>query len=98
MLRPWIRRWRRIASRRLATRLRSRRQWRSEKAAGRLRLRPQPAPGNTLADAPPMDPALEAYRQSKAGHPAPQPAPVIVSTLAPAPAQTPAPMPARNEG
>ena len=60
------------------------------KATGRLRLRPQPAPGNTLADVPPMDPALEAYRQSKAGYSAPQPAPVVVSTLAPAPAQTPA--------
>jgi len=68
------------------------------KATGRLRLRPQPAPGNTLADVPPMDPALEAYRQSKAGYPAPQPAPVVVSTLAPAPAQTPPPVPARNEG
>jgi hypothetical protein len=45
-----------------------------------------------------MDPALEAYRQSKAGYPAPQPAPVVVSTLAPAPAQTPPPVPARNEG
>src|ERR1035441_5868272 len=68
------------------------------KATGRLRLRPQPAPGNTLADVPPMAPALEAYRQSKAGYSAPQPAPVVVSTLAPAPAQTPPPVPARNEG
>src|ERR1035441_6846684 len=68
------------------------------KATGRLRLRPQPAPGNTLADVPPIDPALEAYRQSKAGYPAPQPAPVVVSNLAPAPAQTPPPVPARNEG
>jgi hypothetical protein len=67
------------------------------KATGRLRLRPQPAPGNTLADVPPMDPALEAYRQSKAGYPAPQPAPVVVSTLAPAPAQTPPPVPVRSE-
>jgi hypothetical protein len=62
------------------------------KATGRLRLRPQPKPGDTLASIPPMDPALEAYRQAQAGYPVPQPPPVTAS--APAPAQ---PTPAHNE-
>ena len=53
------------------------------KATGRLRMRPQPQPENTLASIPPMDPALEAYRQAKAGYP--PPAPVAASAPAPAP-------------
>jgi hypothetical protein len=55
------------------------------KATGRLRMRPQPKPGETLASIPPMDPALEAYRQAKAGNPIPQPPPVVASVPAPAP-------------
>src|SRR3984885_3643933 len=35
------------------------------KATGRLRVRTQPKSGNTLASVPPMDPALEAYRQAQ---------------------------------
>jgi hypothetical protein len=62
------------------------------KATGRLRLRPQPKPGDTLASIPPMDPALEAYRQAQAGYPVPQPPPVTASAPAPAP-----PTPAHNE-
>ena len=62
------------------------------KATGRLRVHPQPKPGNTLASVPPMDPALEAYRQAQAGYPLPQPRQQVVS------APTPAPLPpARNE-
>ena len=64
------------------------------KATGRLRMRPQPKPGDTLASIPPMDPALEAYRQAQAGYPAPQPPPVTASAPAPAP---PPPTPAHNE-
>ena len=63
------------------------------KATGRLRMRPQPKPGDTLASVPPMDPALEAYRQAKAGYPVPQPPPVVAS----APAPAPPPVPAHNE-
>ena len=37
-----------------------------------------------------MDPALEAYRQAKAGYPAPQPPPVVASAPAPAPPAVPA--------
>jgi hypothetical protein len=66
------------------------------KATGRFRLRPQPKPGDTLASIPPMDPALEAYRQAQAGYPAPQPPPVTASAPAPAPAPPP-PTPAHNE-
>ena len=62
------------------------------KATGRLRLRPQPKPGDTLASIPPMDPALEAYRQAQAGYPVPQPLPPVASAPAPAP-----PTPAHNE-
>src|ERR1035437_7528692 len=51
-------------------------------------LRPQPKPGDTLASIPPMDPALEAYRQAQAGYPAPQPPPVTASAPAPAPPTT----------
>jgi len=65
------------------------------KATGRLRMHPQPKPGDTLASIPPMDPALEAYRQAKAGYPAPQPPPVVASVPTPAPA--PQPAPAHNE-
>ena len=49
------------------------------KATGRLRIRPQPKSGDTLASIPPMDPALEAYRQAKAGNPVPQPLPAVAS-------------------
>ena len=62
------------------------------KATGRLRMRPQPKPGDTLASIPPMDPALEAYRQAQAGYPAPQPPPVAASAPPPVP-----PTPAHNE-
>jgi hypothetical protein len=60
------------------------------KATGRLRARPQPKSGDTLASIPPMDPALEAYRQAKAGNPVAQPLPAVAS-VAP-PAQAPAPV------
>ena len=50
------------------------------KATGRLRVHPQPKPGDTLASIPPMDPALEAYRQARAGNPAPQLLPVAVKS------------------
>ena len=62
------------------------------KATGRLRMRPQPKPGDTLASIPPMDPALEAYRQAKAGYPAPQPPPMVASV------PVAAPVPAHNDG
>jgi hypothetical protein len=64
------------------------------KATGRFRMRPQPKPGDTLASIPPMDPALEAYRQAQAGYPVPQPPPVTASAPAPAP---PPPTLAHNE-
>ena len=62
------------------------------KATGRLRVHPQPKPGDTLASIPPMDPALEAYRQAKAGNPVPQPPPMVASV------PVAAPVPAHNEG
>ena len=55
------------------------------KATGRLRIRPQANPGDTLAGVPPMDPALEAYRQARAGYPVPQPPAVVASAPALAP-------------
>jgi hypothetical protein len=64
------------------------------KATGRLRVRPQPKSGDTLASIPPMDPALEAYRQAKAGNPVPQPLPVVANV----PPPTQPPVPAHNEG
>ena len=64
------------------------------KATGRPRVHPQPKSGDTLASIPPMDPALEAYRQARAGNPGPQPPPVVASV--PPPAQPP--VPAHNEG
>jgi len=62
------------------------------KATGRLRVHPQPKPGDTLASIPPMDPALEAYRQAKAGNPVPQPPPMVASV------PVAAPVPAHNDG
>jgi hypothetical protein len=62
------------------------------KATGRLRMPPQPKPANTLASVPPMDPALDAYRQAKAGNPIPPPP---ISSNAPT-AAPPTP-PVRNE-
>jgi type IV secretory pathway VirB10-like protein len=62
------------------------------KATGRMRMRPQPKPANTLASVPPMDPALDAYRQAKAGYPVAQ-APSVAAN-APAPST---PAPAHNE-
>jgi hypothetical protein len=62
------------------------------KATGRFRVRPQPKSGDTLASIPPMDPALEAYRQAKAGNPVPQP---VVANVPP---PTQPPVPAHNEG
>ena len=53
------------------------------KATGRLRVRPQPKSGDTLASIPPMDPALEAYQQAKAGNPVPQPLPVVANVPSP---------------
>jgi hypothetical protein len=44
------------------------------------KVRLRPAPRQTLADVPPMDPALEAYRQTKQGYPPPPPAPQPVTT------------------
>jgi hypothetical protein len=64
------------------------------KATGRLRVRPQPKAGDTLASIPPMDPALEAYRQAKAGNPVPPPLPVSANV----PPPTQPPVPAHNEG
>jgi hypothetical protein len=51
----------------------------------RFRAQSQPKAGDTLGGTPPMDPALEAYRQAKLGNPAPQPPP----TIAPVPASPP---------
>ena len=62
------------------------------KATGRLRVHPQPKPGDTLASIPPMDPALEAYRQAKAGNPVPQPTPMVASV------PVAAPVPSHNDG
>jgi len=62
------------------------------KATGRLHVHPQPKPGDTLASIPPMDPALEAYRQAKAGNPVPQPTPMVASV------PVAAPVPAHNDG
>lgn len=64
------------------------------KATGRLRMRAQPKPGNTLANVPPMDPALEAYRRAKAGYPVPEPAPMVARAPVPAPPAAPV----HNEG
>ena len=60
------------------------------KATRRLRMGAQAQPGKTLASVPPMDPALEAYRQAKAGQPLPQAAPPIASAAIAAPPVTPA--------
>jgi hypothetical protein len=60
------------------------------KATERLRMRAHPNPVNTLASVPPLDPALEAYRQAKAGYPPPQPPPVVTTAAAPPPPATPA--------
>jgi type IV secretory pathway VirB10-like protein len=60
------------------------------KATGRLRIRPPVKPGDTLASVPPMDPALEAYRQARAGYPVPQPPAVLASAPAPVPPAAPA--------
>jgi hypothetical protein len=65
------------------------------KATGRMRLNAPPKVPKTLGDIPPMgDPALEAYRQAKAGYTAAAPPVAVASTPAPA-----APVaPVRNEG
>jgi hypothetical protein len=58
------------------------------RATGRLRVRPQPKSADTLASVPPMDPALEAYRQAK--YPvAPTPAAVAAPPIAPPAAAVP---------
>jgi type IV secretory pathway VirB10-like protein len=67
------------------------------KATGRLHMGPQPAAAKTLGNVPPMDPALEAYRQAQAGYTVPQPPTLAANTPAPAPAPAPATPPARNE-
>jgi hypothetical protein len=54
------------------------------KATGRVRVHPQQKTGDTLANIPPMDPALQAYRQAVASNPVPQPSPVVASVPAPA--------------
>ena len=65
------------------------------KATGRMRLNAQPKVPKTLADVPPMgDPALEAYREAKAGYTAPSPPVAVTSVPAPAPPVAPV----RNEG
>ena len=61
------------------------------KATGRLRMPPQPKSANTLASVPPMDPALDAYRQAKAGYPMTSP---TVASNAPTAAPPP---PVHNE-
>jgi hypothetical protein len=48
------------------------------------RMRLRSAPRQTLADVPPMDPALEAYRQSRQGYPPPPPPQQAVAVSAPA--------------
>jgi hypothetical protein len=60
------------------------------KATGRLRVHTQPKPGNTLASVPPMDPALEAYRQAQGASTVPQAPPVVATVPAPAPPVAPA--------
>jgi hypothetical protein len=62
------------------------------KATGRLRMPSQPKAANTLASVPPMDPALDAYRQAKAGYP--MPSPTVASN---APSAVPPPPPVHNE-
>jgi len=59
------------------------------KATGRLRVHTQPKPGNTLASVPPMDPALEAYRQAQGASTVPQAPPVVATVPAPAPPVAP---------
>ena len=54
------------------------------RATGKVRVRPQPKGADTLATIPPMDPALQAYRQAMAGNPVPQPPPVVASAPVPA--------------
>ena len=54
------------------------------RATGKVRAKPQPKGADTLANVPPMDPALQAYRQAVAGNPAPQPPPVVASAPIPA--------------
>src|ERR1035438_5559939 len=63
------------------------------KATGRLRIRPPAKPGDTLASVPPMDPALEAYRQARAGYPVPQ----LPAAVANAPALAPPAAPAHSD-
>jgi hypothetical protein len=57
-------------------------------ATGRLRMRAQAKAGGSLASVPPMDPALDAYRQAKAGYPVPQPAMATAIPPSPAPPAT----------
>jgi hypothetical protein len=61
------------------------------KATQRVRMHPQPKNTETLANIPPMDPALKAYRQAMTGNPVPPPPPVVTTTPAPA-------APARSDG
>jgi hypothetical protein len=60
------------------------------KATQRVRMHPQPKGTDTLASIPPMDPALQAYRQAMAGNPVPTPPPAAAPAPAPA-------VPARND-
>jgi hypothetical protein len=59
------------------------------KATQRVRMHPQPKGTDTLASIPPMDPALQAYRQAMSGNPVPPPAAAV-------PAPSPA-VPIRND-
>jgi hypothetical protein len=59
------------------------------KATGRVRVRTQPKPGNTLASVPPMDPALDAYRQAETASTVPQAPPSAATAPAPAPPVAP---------
>lgn len=54
------------------------------KATQRVRMRAQPKSNETLANIPPMDPALQAYRQAVTGNPASPPPPVVTATPPPA--------------
>ena len=64
------------------------------KATGRMRMKASTAAPRTLANVPPMDdPALEAYRQAKAGAAVP-PTPAVAAS---APAPAPQVIPVRNE-